>query len=176
MILEQNKFRFNWFHGVIFFFLMNLIGGYGITQFVDIKEIYGGLNKPFFAPPVWLFGVAWFTNNVLTIIGNIWTLNLPKSLDRKRLLILQGLSWFNYCIFQYLSFGTQIPAMFFWPTFSMLVLTLFSLYYAYRLDTKESTFWNKVNSGRSITMSLISLVSWLSIATLLGFQIWMLNK
>jgi tryptophan-rich sensory protein len=176
MTLTKNNFKFHWFHGVIFFFLMNLIAGYGITVFVDIKQIYAVLNKPSFAPPVWLFGVAWFTNNVLTIIGNIWTLNLPKSLDRSRLLILQGFSWFNYCIFQYLSFGTRIPAMFFWPTFSMLVLTLFSLYYAYKLDTKESTFWNKVKSGRSITMSLTSLVSWLLIATALGFQIWMLNK
>jgi tryptophan-rich sensory protein len=172
----QNKFKFHWFHGVIFFFLVNLIAGYGITLFVDIKEIYAVLNKPYFAPPVWLFGVAWFTNNVLTIIGNIWTLNLPSSIYRSRLLLLQGFSWFNYCIFQYLSFGTQIPSMFFCPTFSMLVLTLFSLYYAYRLDTSEMTFRNKVKSGKSITMSLASLVSWLLIATALGFQIWMLNK
>jgi tryptophan-rich sensory protein len=176
MTLTQNKFKFHWFHGVIFFFLVNLIAGYGITLFVDIKEIYAVFNKPWFAPPVWLFGVAWFTNNVLTIIGNIWTLNLPSLTDRTRLLWLQGFSWLNYCVFQYLSFGTRIPAMFFWPTFSMLVLTIASLYYAYRLETNETTFWNKVKSGRSITMSLTSLFSWLIIATALGFQIWMMNK
>jgi translocator protein len=171
-----NNFRFRWFHGVIFFFLMNLIGGYGITLLVDIKEVYAILNKPSFAPPVWLFGVAWFTNNVLTIIGNIWTLNLPASINRNRLLWLQAFSWLNYCVFQYLSFGTRIPAMFFWPTFSMLILTLLSIYYAYRLDTVDMSFWSKVKSGKSITMSLSSLTSWLLIATALGFEIWMLNK
>jgi tryptophan-rich sensory protein len=175
MTLTINKFKLKWSHGVVFFFLMNLIAGYGITLFVDIKEVYADLNKPWFAPPVWVFGAAWFTNNVLTIIGNIWTFNLIESNERTTLLRLQGFSWFNYCIFQYLSFGTQIPAMFFWPTFSMLILNLASLYYAYKLDTKEMTFWNKIKSGRSITMSLVSLISWLLIATLLGFQIWMLN-
>jgi translocator protein len=172
----QNTFKFRWFHGLIFLFLVNLIGGYGITLFVDIKEVYSTLNKPWFAPPTILFGIAWFTNNILTIIGNIWTLNLASSVNRTRLLWPQGFSWLNYCVFQYLSFGTRIPYMFFWPTFSMLILTLFSLYYAYRLDTAETTFWNKVKSGKSITMSLTSLTSWLFIATALGFQIWMLNK
>jgi tryptophan-rich sensory protein len=178
MTLESTTtiFKFRWFHGMIFFFLVNLIGGYGITLLVDIKEVYAILNKPSFAPPVWLFGAAWFTNNVLTIIGNIWTLNLPVSTDRTKLLWLQGFSWLNYCIFQYLSFGTRIPSLFFWPTFSMLILTVASLFYAYRLDISGSTFWNKVKCGKSITMSLASLTSWLFIATALGFQIWMLNK
>lgn len=181
-MLSKTKFRFRWFHGVVFFILMNLIGGFGITRFVDIKEIYSLLIKPWFAPPVFLFGIAWFTNNVLTIIGNIWTLNLQPSLERSKLLWLQGFSWLNYCLFQYLSFGLfavygkSVVSMFFWPTFTMLILTIASLYYAYKLDITESTFVAKVKLGRSITMSLTSLVSWLVIATALGFQIWMLNK
>ena len=176
MTNTKSRFQFRWYHGLIFFIIVNLIGGYGITRFVDIKTVFTGLNRPWFAPPAWVFGPVWATNNILTITGNIWTLNLPASLDRTRLLWLQALSWVNFCIFQYLSFGTQIPSMFFWPTFSMFILTFASLYFAYRLDTKEMSFWSKIKSGRSVTLSLVSLASWLTIATVLGFQIWMLNK
>ncbi len=181
-MLPKTNFKFRWFHGVLFFVFVNLIGGFGITRIVDIKEVYSTLIKPWFAPPVFLFGLAWTTNNVLTIIGNIWTLNLQPSLDRTRLLWLQGLSWFNFCVFQYLSFGLYalygkpFVSMFFWPTFSMLILTIASLYYAYQLDTSDMSFVAKIKSGRSITMTLTSLISWLVIATVLGFQIWMLNK
>lgn len=179
---SKTKFKFRWFHGVLFFVFVNLIGGYLITRFVDIKEIYSVLIKPWFAPPVFLFGLAWTTNNILTIIGNIWTLNLQPSLDRTRLLWLQGLSWFNFCVFQYLSFGLfevygkPLVFMFFWPTFSMLILTIASIFYSYKLDTSDMEFIDKVKSGRSITMTLTSLISWLVIATGLGFQIWMLNR
>ncbi len=182
MTLTQNKFHFRWFHGVIFFILVNLIGGFGITFFVDIKDVYSTIIKPSFAPPVWLFGLAWTVNNILTIAGNIWTLNLKRSWDRTILLRLQGLSWINFCVFQYLSFGiyslfgNPTVSTFFWPTFSMLILNLLSVYYAYKLDTVEINFWQKVKSGKSIVMSLSSLISWLLIASALGFQIWMLNR
>jgi tryptophan-rich sensory protein len=172
---EKTSFLFKWYHGVIFFIIVNLIAGYGISLFVDIKEVYAQLNTPFFAPPVWVFGAAWTTNNILTIAGNIWTLNLPESSNRTKLLWLQGFSWLNYMVFQYLSFGTGIPSLYFWPTLSMLILNLVSLYYAYRLDTEKMSFWEKVKSGRSIACSLFSVIAWLCIATALGFEIWRLN-
>ena len=170
---SHSKWYF-WYLGIAFFVIVNFIAG-GVAFFVDVKGTYSTLKLPWFAPPVWVFGVAWTTNNILTIIGNIWTINLPSSTNRTRLLWLQGCSWVNYCLFQYLSFGTRIISLYFWPAFSMLVLNVLSLYYAYILDTVDMSFLSKVKSGKSITMSLFSLISWLVIASLLGLSIWIMN-
>jgi tryptophan-rich sensory protein len=167
--------KLRWYHGVLFFIIVNLIGGYGITLFVNIREVYSSLNLPWFAPPVWLFGLAWTTNNILTIYGNIITYNSPKSILRTIILRLQAWSWLVFVTFQYLSFGTGIPTMYFAPTFLMLVLNVLTLYFAFRFDSQKKPFWSTVKSGKSVTFSLLSLVSWLCIATILGFYIMILN-
>lgn len=164
-----------WYHGVFFFIIINLIGGYGITFFVDISKSYSMLNTPWFAPPVWLFGAAWTINNILTIYGNIITYNSAESVFRTKILTLQFWSWIIFVTFQYLSFGTGIPAMFFWPSLLMLIINLLTIYYAYKLDTSKGSFLKTVKSGKSVSMSLTSLISWLFIATALGFFIMILN-
>ena len=90
---------------------------------------------------------------------------------------LQIFSWLNYVLFTQLSFGTRIPAMFFWPTLSMLILTICSLYFAFQIDnqTGSQKFWQTVKAGKSITFSLSTLTLWLIIATFLGFYIWQNN-
>jgi hypothetical protein len=154
---------------------MNLVAGYSITLFVDIKEVYSMLTLPSWAPATWVFGVAWAINNILVLIGNIWTLNSPASSERTWLIRLQVLSWINYAVFQWLSFGTGIPSLFFWPTFSMLLLTLGSIYYAYKLDTKHASFLKTVTSFKSITLTFSTLIVWLGIASMLGYFIMMNN-
>jgi len=155
---------------VIFYLLMNLIAGYGITLFVDIKDVYASLTLPSWAPATWVFGVAWTVNNILILIGNIWTLQSPSSKERTALIRLQIASWINYAIFQWLSFGTGIPSLFFWPTFSMLLLTLTSIYYAYRIDTKGKS-WKELFRKKSITLTFSTLIIWLIIASALGYFI-----
>ena len=160
---------------VIFYLIINIIAGYGVTLFVDIKEIYSSLNTPSWAPATWVFGFVWTINNVLVLIGNIWTLKSPASKYRSHLIKLQIISWFNYAVFQWLSFGTGLPSMYFWPTFSMLVLTIFSIYYAFKIDTKNETFIESVKSFKSITITFTTLFIWLCIATCLGFYIMINN-
>lgn len=171
--------KLKFYHGLIFFVVINLIAGYGVSLFVDVKSVYSNLKLPWIAPPVWLFGFAWTFNNICMIYGNILAYNLENSSQnavlKSKFLKLQCFSWLNYLVFQYLSFGTKIPAMFFIPTFSMLVINIFSIYYAYKLDTIDMSFWSKVKSGKSIFMSLVSLVSWLIIASILGLSIMLYN-
>ncbi len=178
----------------LFFVIINIIAGYGIVWLgADIKGIYSSLNKPFFAPAVWVFGIAWTVNNLLVLLGNYWTLELPKTALRNNLIKFQIASWVNYTVFQYLSFGSPIlfgkliPSMFFLPTFSMLVLTIISMALAYRLDTQEynqefrvytgksTPLIVRIRSGKSIFMTFTSLVSWLLIASALGLYIWLDN-
>jgi tryptophan-rich sensory protein len=164
------------------FLLANLIAGYGVVLLgVDIQGIYNTLSKPYFAPPTWVFGIAWTINNILVIYGILRTVNLPASLDRSRLLGIDTLIIVNYLVFQYLSFGSGvlfgkiIPFMFFLPTFSMFLLTVLALIKSYLLDTKDMSIWSKILSGKSIFASYWSLFGWLIIACGLGFGIWVMN-
>ncbi len=156
---------------VLFYILMNLIAGYSITLFVDIKAVYAALNTPAWAPATWVFGAAWTVNNILVLIGNVWTLKLPPSKERSTLIGLQVASWINYAVFQWLSFGTGIPAMFFIPTFTMLLLTLASIAVAFRLDQQNGGFVKRALCLRSITLTFTTLVLWLSVASMLGYYV-----
>jgi translocator protein len=170
------------FIAAIAFILINLIAGYGVIILgANISGIYATLNKPYFAPPTWVFGVAWTINVVLVIYGMLRTYNLPFSITRSKLLVADALITMNYLIFQYVSFGSPIlfgkllPIMFFLPTLSMLVLTILAMYWAYQLDTRGQTLIESIKSGHSIFASFTSLFGWLIIATALGFSIWIMN-
>ena len=151
--------KYNFLHGLAWLILMNALTFSWV--FTD-PAYYNSLKKISIAPPPWVFGIAWGVNNILVIIGNIWTLNHKPDPKRTKLLILQCLSWFNYVIFSALSFGTKIPAMFFIPTFSMLILTIGSIYYARKLDLK-------------ISYTFVTLIIWLFLASVLGLSVWVYN-
>jgi tryptophan-rich sensory protein len=160
-----------YFTALLFYILINIVAGYGVTLFVDIKAAYAALNTPSWAPATWVFGAAWTVNNILVLLGNVWTVQSPASAARTMLIRLQIASWINYAVFQWLSFGTGIPSMYFWPTFSMLLLTLASIYYAYRVDTDGKTFAQSIKSWRPITLTFSTLLVWLLIASTLGYYI-----
>ncbi len=163
--------KYHYYQAVIFYIIINLIAGYSLTLFVDIKEIYNILALPSWAPATWVFGAAWTLNNILVLTGNIWTLNSPNSPIRTKLISLQIISWINYALFQWLSFGTGIPALYFLPTLTMLILTVASMYYAYQLDTMHGKFLDVARTGKSITLTFSTLIVWLIIASMLGFYI-----
>ena len=163
--------KYPYFTAVLFYILVNIVAGYGVTLFVDIKAAYAALNTPSWAPATWVFGAAWTLNNILVLLGNVWTVQSPASAARTMLIRLQIASWINYAVFQWLSFGTGIASMYFWPTFSMLLLTLASIYYAYRLDTTSRTFSQALKSYKPITLTFGTLLVWLCIATTLGYYI-----
>ncbi|MFZ2593303.1 MAG: TspO/MBR family protein [Minisyncoccia bacterium] len=167
--------KYPYYYAVPFYLIVNFIAGYAITFFVDIKMVYSTLVLPSWAPATALFGIVWTVNNVLVLIGNIWTLNAPASSERTMLIRLQIASWINYLLFQWLSFGTGIPALFFFPALSMLLLTIASMYYAYRIDTKNSSFFTTVISLKSITCTFLTLLVWLCIASALGYFVMMHN-
>lgn len=183
-MIHNNKIA--WWLPFIFFIVINALA-LSPTFGLDIQSIYLTLNLPSWAPPSWLFGPVWTFNNILVIYGNYNAINMYLRLKAdsnseiqliKKLrwfLVIQIFLWMNYIAFQGLSFGTQIPSMYFWPTFSMLIITIISMYFAWEIDTYKTDFGKTVLSGKSIFMSYTSLISWLIIATSLGYFIMMNN-
>jgi translocator protein len=167
---------------ILAYLIINVIAGYGIVWLgADISGTYKMLNKPFFAPPTWVFGIVWSFNCLMVTYGILLTVNLVNSTLRNKLLITQLFIALNYSVFQYLSFGSPIlfgkllPIMFFLPTLSMLILTAFAMSFAYQLDTQAMDLKSKLLSGKSIFATFWSLFSWLIIATAVGYRIWMMN-
>jgi translocator protein len=167
---------------VLGLWIINFVAGYGVVLLgTDIAGIYSALNKPYFAPPTWVFGVVWSFNCILVTYGILLAINLVKSKLRTRLLITQLLIVINFCVFQYLSFGSPIifgqllKVMFFLPTFSMLILTAVAMNLAYKLDTQSVSLKQKILSGKSIFATFTSLFGWLLVASALGLYIWLNN-
>lgn len=167
---------------IICYILVNLIAGYGVILLgADISQIYGQLNKPYFAPPTWVFSVAWTLNTILFVYGFLITFNSKKSTARSMLLNLDYIIIFNYLIFQYISFGSGIlfgniiPSMFFIPTATMLILVIIAMKFAYIMDKSEMSLWSRIKFGDSVLASFVPLFSWLVIASALGFGIWIMN-
>jgi translocator protein len=167
---------------VVAYIIANLIAGYGIVLMgANIPAIYANLMKPYFAPPTSVFGIVWTFNTILFTYGFLLTINSKASKIKSTLLKIDYLIIFNYCIFQYISFGSGIlfgkiiPAMFFIPTMTMFILTAFAMKYAYKLDTSEMSFGAKLKSGRSVFASFWPLFGWLIVASALGLGIWLMN-
>ena len=86
-------------------------------------------------------------------------LNLPSSPTRRRLLLLQAVSWLIFATFSLVYFRLRSPILAFVWTAGMYLLTIWSIWLAARLDTK-------------VAWSFATLVAWLSLATLVaGYQV-----
>jgi tryptophan-rich sensory protein len=145
--------RYRWWHGAAFELAVQLIQAPGLTR---PNRVYKRFKQASFAPPAWVFGPAWTINNVSVLWGNLRLLNLPPDArNRRPLLWLQGASWGIFCTFSYVYFSLNSPILAFSWTVSMYALTLASAVLAW-------------NTDRKIVLSLVTLLLWLSLASLVA--------
>lgn len=119
------------------------------------KSEYAKSTKPPFAPPAWLFGIAWPINNLLTMWGNHKALNAPPSDHRTAYIRLQAVIWTLFVTYGFVRFRLRSPILGCVNTVAFLVLTMASASRAARID-------------RSILASYVTLVPWLALATTLS--------
>ena len=160
--------RWRWYHGVIFFIIVQVTnfllsglvssvrgnrGGLKETFFGDVPY-FRRLKQSIFAPPSRVFGPVWTINNIFEIWGMLLALNKPKGTPGKRLyLTLQSLTWLNFVVFNVGYFSLRSPINALVLTFTFFVLTVASLFVAiFRL--KDSR----------VALSLATTIVWLVIA------------
>jgi acylglycerol lipase len=95
---------------------------------------YEVIERPWFAPPGWVFPVAWGINNVLMIWGNLRVLNAPRSTDRTAYLRLWAATWLLYLSFGYAFFRRKSPLLGLLVTVNFSALIVLSARRASRID------------------------------------------
>ncbi|MGD0474636.1 MAG: alpha/beta fold hydrolase [Candidatus Velthaea sp.] len=116
---------------------------------------YETIERPWFAPPGWLFPIAWGINSVLMIWGNLRVLNAPPSADRTAYLRLWAATWTLYSLFGYAFFRRKSPLLGFLVTVNFSALTLLSARRAVRIE-------------RSLWVTYSTLLPWIALATLVA--------
>lgn len=145
--------HYRWWHAVAFWLFANAGSAFSIRSGSDDRAFYENMRQAPFAPPGWVFGPAWFINNVSVLYGNLRLLNTAQDTPHRRMLLwLQGASWVIYSTFGYVYFSKKSPILAFVWTAGMYVLTITSLILSWRID-------------RKIAWSFLTLFLWLSLAT-----------
>lgn len=133
-------------------------------DFISYKEYYSTLAKPFYAPPDWLFGLAWgiiYPLIAIYAILLIYSFYKKGSLDKK-------ISWafilnmiFNYA-FTPITLGFKNE----WISVLMILFVLGTLIILFKMSWKYS---------KKITCWLYPYLIWVSFATILSLHIALLN-
>ena len=144
--------RYRWYHALGFGAAVNLASGLSGRRAED-RRFYESFEQASFAPPSWAFAPVWAANNASTLWGNLRLLNQPEdATNRKALLVLQAASWFLFSTFSYVYFRKRSPILAFVWTAAMWLLTVASVLLSFEND-------------RKISLSLGSLLAWLTLAT-----------
>lgn len=129
--------------------------------FSAITDWYKFLNKPSFSPPNWLFGPVWTTLYFLMGISLylIWT-------SRKKIQNTLSVFWIHLLFnasWSIAFFGFRNPLL---GLVNIVILWIFIINVIYR-------FW-KINKVAAVL--LLPYFAWVSFATFLNYNIWILNR
>jgi len=129
----------------------------------DVYSWYQTLEKPFFAPPQWIFGPAWTILYVLIVISFIYlfTLYRQKKVERE-LMTIFILNMIGNLLFSPVQFGLQ----------SNVMATFVILYVLVTLIIFEKKIWTK---SKKIFYLMLPYLLWVSFATILQISITVLN-
>lgn len=164
--MEEKRFRFRWWHGLAFYAgvqLAQLGARVAIRKLISSgddatgdqdREIYREMRLPVFAPPGWVFPVAWSINSFCLLAGALHVLNLPcETPGRAEFLRWQAASWCVFSLFDTAYFGLRSPINAAALTFAYSGVTVASMAIAQR----------KLHD-RTAMLSLATTLAWLALA------------
>ena len=162
MTVNLDKKNIFWLFFFIFLCLIfgNGLGGY--FTFISVETWYQTLNKPSFNPPDWIFGPVW---TILYILMGIAVWLIWKSEPSKNRSIGIGIFWlqlFFNVLWTYLFFGIQ-----------RIDLGFFEIIFLIFLIFTNTIYFLKINKMAGCL--LIPYLTWVLYASLLNYNIWVLN-
>ena len=139
-------------------YILFLLPWFLSTLLVRDFSYYKELNKPFFAPPTWVFPIVW------TILFILMAYSIYKTFNKRNkeyliALIVNYISNQLYTIFFFLLKNNFLA---FVDTLIVLISSLYLYYETKEIDNKESKF-------------IIPYTIWNAFATLLSLTIFLMN-
>lgn len=155
------KFR-NIALGVIAVLAVAIASGLGQLATFPNLGWYGGLAKPAFSPPNWIFGPVWTTLYALMAFAVWRIMRLPNSGQRSLALLLFFGQLVLNAAWSWMFFGLHSPLLGLINIIPQLALIVLAVVAFYRLD-------------RISGWMLIPLAAWVAFATILNAAVWRLN-
>ncbi|MCL4435674.1 MAG: tryptophan-rich sensory protein [Thaumarchaeota archaeon] len=141
--------------------LAGVIGS--IFTISSIPTWYAGLEKPFFAPPNWLFGPVWLS--LYTLMGISLYLVWSRGADTRRgslALTVFGVQLVLNALWSVLFFGLRSPILGLVEIAALWIMIAATIVLFYRVS-------------RAAALLLIPYIAWVTIAAALNGFIWSLN-
>lgn len=145
--------------------LITLGGGFIIGKFISGNtEIYETLNKPWFSPPSWVFGVVWTILYILMGLSAYRVYQKYKQGEKaKGALLFYGLQLILNFAWSFIFFYFKLYGLAFIELIILLIFIIITTIKFFRID--------KISG-----LLMIPYIIWVSFAGLLNFFIWMLNE
>ena len=146
----MNSPRIGPVHAAAFFVGLALMAQ--LTSNKGDRRYYRELKRPSFAPPGWVFPLAWTALNVLQVWGDARLINRGSFDGRKRLLGLRGVNWLLYALFNPAFFRARSPVLGEAVTVAQALNTFATIFAARR-------------SAPDLAAALTPLAGWLTFAS-----------
>ena len=161
--MSKNIFKF-----VISIIVCESVGIIGsFFTFSSVTNWFPMLVKPWFSPPSWLFGPVWIIMYFLMGLSLyiIWNskAELSKQKYRKQFFILFGIQLILNALWSFLFFGLKTPIYGLIDILFLDIVVAMTIIYAYRVS-------------KYAAILLAPYMVWITFATLLNFEIVLLNK
>jgi benzodiazapine receptor len=144
---------------------VGIIGSF--FTFSSVTNWFPMLVKPWFSPPSWLFGPVWIIMYFLMGLSLyiIWNskAELSKQKYRKQFFILFGIQLILNALWSFLFFGLKNPTYGLIDILFLDIVVAMTIIYAYRVS-------------KYAAILLAPYMVWITFATLLNFEIVLLNK
>lgn len=137
------SYRLPWWQVVLLSVGVSLLGRLsgGKTKKAEQKLYTIKLEQAPWAPPAWLFGVAWPVNNIFVLQALQHLLQLEDIPEKKKLLILQAAIWTVFFSFSYVYFRKKSPVLAAVWTVADAALSISSFVLARKVDKKLAYYY-----------------------------------